>query len=304
MRLRILTAVLTVLAVAVAAPADARPRPPAPAALTATYDVDTRVLTARVTCRAAAAPACRGRLVVDVAVDGRRLRLRSTVAPRRGAPATLRRRLTPGEARRMLEADGAVFATLRRRGRAPLDLSASLAVRASCRSGRAVAADGDAVLRSVPGAGILLCRAGAEAPVVLADGDAGVDPATVRLAGPFAAYASTGGHRCLDTHVVVVDVASRRPVTTVPAGARTVSVANGCDGSAGVAALVLRPSGAVAWITGVGDAGVREVWRADATGAAPELLDAGADVAPGSLTLAATTVTWTRGGAMRAAALP
>lgn len=203
----------------------------------------------------------------------------------------------------MLEADGAVFATLRRRGRPAVDLSASLAVRASCRSGRAVAVDGDAVLRHVPGAGVLLCRAGAEAPVVL-DGDTDVDPATVRLAGPFMAYASTGGHRCLDTHVVVADVATRRPVATLAAGARTVSVANGCDGSAGVAALVLRPSGAVAWITRIGDAGVVEVWRTVAAGAAPELLDAGADIASGSLRLAGASVTWTRGGVARTAPLP
>jgi hypothetical protein len=62
-----------------------------------------------------------------------------------------------------------------------------------------------------------------------------------------------------------------------------------------ITSLVVKPDAAVAWIVNTDEEnGGYQVHAADKTG--PRVLATGADIAPGSLALAGSTLYWTQGG--------
>ncbi|MBV9416083.1 MAG: hypothetical protein JO363_13960 [Solirubrobacterales bacterium] len=79
------------------------------------------------------------------------------------------------------------------------------------------------------------------------------------------------------------------------------------EGVESVSSMVLKGDGAVAWIgvahSLVGHGEVIEVHAADASSSGDRLLDSGPQVAPQSLRLHGSTITWTRGAATRKATL-
>jgi hypothetical protein len=74
-----------------------------------------------------------------------------------------------------------------------------------------------------------------------------------------------------------------------------------------VVRFVVTPRGSVAWSLVQTEhrqqVGV-SIYAAPREGAPPALLEAGADIDPSSLTLAGTTVRWTRAGTARAVPMP
>lgn len=127
-----------------------------------------------------------------------------------------------------------------------------------------------------------------------------VDP--VQVSGELAAY---GLEQCgVDTgstQVVLRRLTDGRRLRSAPA-----TTSPGVESYQSVGSLVLKSDGAVAWI-GDGSSIVRhahkiEVYKADSHGSV-RLIDAGAAVAPGSLRLRGSKLTWMHGSARRAATL-
>jgi hypothetical protein len=148
--------------------------------------------------------------------------------------------------------------------------------------------DATGQLRKLGGAGVCNRPDGAVAPVT--------------LAGTVLAY---GLERCgVDTGsstVVVLNLSTgiRRadvPAATLPAGAESYS---------SVTALVLRRDGAAGWIARSASlAGRRTIYEVHRfAGGKSSLLDSGGSIAPGSLRLAGSLMTWRHGTATRSARL-
>ncbi len=124
----------------------------------------------------------------------------------------------------------------------------------------------------------------------------------VTVAGRLAAY---GLERCgIDTAtatVVVTQLTDGKTLLSTPAIAHV----PGPESFQAVKSIVAKRNGDVAWISMVSSLLAHlanmEVHRADARGRA--LLDAGTKIAPGSLRLHGSTVTWREGGRTRSAAL-
>ena len=131
------------------------------------------------------------------------------------------------------------------------------------------------------------------------------------LAGPFALMGSRvayGVERCgVDTGrslILVRALDTGRVSVDLPATSSRVGV----ESYVRVTAIVLSPSGSVAWITQAGSIvahrQLTEVHAARAGGAAgPRVLDAGPGIATRSLSLSGSTVRWRDGGRMRSARL-
>ncbi|HEY6399164.1 MAG TPA: hypothetical protein VIX82_17100 [Solirubrobacteraceae bacterium] len=124
----------------------------------------------------------------------------------------------------------------------------------------------------------------------------------VTLAGRIAAYAQV---RCgVDTassQVVVRDLADGKVLMSHPA----ISHVPGPESFESVHTIVAKRDGSIAWLAGVSSIGrpteLVEVHRVDRQGSA--LLDSGGAIAPGSLRLHGSTVTWRDRGKSRRAAL-
>jgi hypothetical protein len=245
-------ALLALVLAALAAPAAAAE----PVELTASYDVDARVMTARLTCRAPER-ACRGRLRLEIGGDGHRIQ-RATVRLRRGRAHVLRWRLTRREEEQMLESGGALLGELRRPGRSEIPFWSSVDYVVSCATGRTVAEEDGTRVRLAPGIGLFLCTADPHGrPVEFVGQDMGVDAGTVRLAQPYVALVMVAGHKCAERLLVVVDLRSGETVARVAVGAQTPSPANGCVNFAPVESVVLTSTAVT--VTWAGGAEVRTV---------------------------------------------
>lgn len=124
------------------------------------------------------------------------------------------------------------------------------------------------------------------------------------LAGRVAAYLETEfGVDSGTTQLVVVDVGARRVLRSTGVGQY---VDAGIISSEQVTRFVVTPRGSVAWSAVQTEhreqVGV-SIYAAPREGA-PALVEVGADIDPGSLTLAGTTLRWTRAGAAHTAAMP
>ncbi|HEY3725769.1 MAG TPA: hypothetical protein VGL51_01260 [Solirubrobacteraceae bacterium] len=124
---------------------------------------------------------------------------------------------------------------------------------------------------------------------------------SVRVAGRLAAY---GLETCgVDTGQTTVNV--RRLTTGKSLAQRAATTRVGVEGFQSVVSLVVKANGAVAWIGDANSLGkpkfVRQLQRLDARGF--RLLDSGRPVAPASLTLHRSTLSWRHGTAVRTATL-
>jgi hypothetical protein len=124
------------------------------------------------------------------------------------------------------------------------------------------------------------------------------------LAGRVAAYLETEfGVDSGTTQLVVVDIGARRVLRSTGVGQY---VDAGLIRSDRVVRFVVTPRGSVAWSLVQTEhrqqVGV-SIYAAPREGA-PALLEAGADIDPGSLSLAGRTVRWTRAGTARAVPMP
>jgi hypothetical protein len=123
------------------------------------------------------------------------------------------------------------------------------------------------------------------------------------LAGTFIAYAEThfSPYNVSDKYVFVRDLSTGRVVHEVPTGV-AVKPVPGQVGLGTVVALVVEGDGSVAWIVGTGpENGTYQVHAVD--GAGSRVLAVGADIDPGSLALAGSTLYWTQSGQPRSATL-
>ena len=129
-----------------------------------------------------------------------------------------------------------------------------------------------------------------------------VDP--VAVAGHDAAYGvSSFGVDTVRTSVVVRRLADGKQLGEFAATGTGV-----VEGVGSVSSLVLKGDGALAWIgvarSLVGHGEAIEVHAADtSSSSADRLLDSGAQIAPGSLRLHGSTITWKHGAATRHATL-
>jgi hypothetical protein len=124
---------------------------------------------------------------------------------------------------------------------------------------------------------------------------------SVRVAGRVAGYSIT---RCgVDTGSTTVQVTRLSDGRTL--SSHDATTRQGVEGHSSVDSLVLRADGAVAWIATARSIGspkfVREVARADRGGFT--VLDSGPGVAPRSLRLHRSTLTWRDGSGRRRATL-
>jgi hypothetical protein len=127
-----------------------------------------------------------------------------------------------------------------------------------------------------------------------------VDP--VVLAGPVVAYGlDTCGTDFGSSQVMVRDLVSGKLVVSEHA----ISGGVPPESFQRVKTVVIKPDGAVAWLTGFGSVGLSgshyQVVRVDQRGHA--LLDTGTGIGPESLRLRGSKVTWTDGGRTRSATL-
>lgn len=124
----------------------------------------------------------------------------------------------------------------------------------------------------------------------------------VALAGPIVAYAtSTHGVDTASTDIVVVDVASRRTLRTIPGVGGFVDA---CIISfRELADLVVTRRGSVAWIVREGARCTTTTFGVYGAGtsATPALLEQGPAIVPGSLRVSDHTVSWQNAGQRKSA---
>ena len=269
-------------------------------------DVDRRVVVLDVRCTGRR---CAGLLQARAIIKsapisaGRRVRLRS------GRTRRVTLRLLPDGLHRFSHGGGEVgTATLRVSARVIHTADIYPHVRASCRSGDTLAATGLVRVFRVVGFGAYACELPGGKPFSLR-ADPRASPwgalgglGNLRVAGPYVALVSGFSWKCSSTWVAVFDVRTRREVRRQPSAETIESHANACTSTSSVQALVLRPTGAIAWADAPGDEGAAAIRVADAAG--ERLLDRGPDVDPASLVaLDDDRIGWTRGGQPREAPL-
>jgi hypothetical protein len=261
------------------------------------------VLTIR--CRAPHAR-CSGTLRTE-AIDGQPL------------TAATRVRLAPGHAQRLavpLRADGLRgmaesgpepigIATLSAGGRR---IAGDFTLRASptCRTGAALAASAQVRVFRVLGFGVYACLRPVGRPALVAAEDDSISPVAVEAvvaAGQYVAVSVGLSWKCASSTIVLYDVRARRRVRELPTHNTVDSSANGCTGTTDAVALLLRPSGAMAWSEAAGDDHNVTIRSVDASGL-DETLDSAPDVDARSLhALDPERIGWTRAGARRTATL-
>jgi hypothetical protein len=126
------------------------------------------------------------------------------------------------------------------------------------------------------------------------------------IAGTLVAYVDTrGGVDSGSSSIIVVDVATRRVLRSVPGVATYVDA--GIIRSEHVRSLaVIAPDGATAWIVEAGTRGrpkTLRVYDAARTGPA-RLVDEGSDIGAESLRVSGRTISWAHGTGTRSADLP
>ncbi len=124
----------------------------------------------------------------------------------------------------------------------------------------------------------------------------------VTVVGRFADYAQvTCGIDTSSSQVVVRDLTDG----TVLRSEAAISHVPGPESFESVGTIVGKRDGAIAWLAGVTSIGhpseLAEIHRVDSRG--PALLDSGGGIAPGSLRLRGSRVTWSDGGKTRSATL-
>jgi hypothetical protein len=127
----------------------------------------------------------------------------------------------------------------------------------------------------------------------------------ITLAGTIVAFThSTHGIDARNTDIVVVDVASRRTLLTVPGAGGFIDA---CFISfREVTDLLATDRGSIAWLVRKGancKTTTYEVYSAQASGGAPTLLEEGPAIVPGSLHLSDGTVSWENAGQRKSARL-
>lgn len=288
----VLLLLLAVAAALVLTPAAGARAPDRLEVLRALAVPDRGVLVLDVRCRGR----CTGRLVVTTEVNGdatfgRRVRLRT------GRRVRLELRLRrDGLAKFELEDEVFGSLELRAPGRQDAWTRFSFDLRMSCRSGTTVAATKRVRVLELRPWGTYVCARPAGRPIF-------VTPDRVhhvRVAGRFAAVADYGAWKCGGAQVLLVDVRAGRIVRRRSSSSVYDSLANGCHGTEPVGALVLTPTGAIAWTELPGDDARAHVRAVDADGTDRVLENApGVDVR--SLTLAPDdrTIAWTGDGGRR-----
>jgi hypothetical protein len=201
------------------------------------------------------------------------------------------------------EALGEVVVT-DRRGRS-LSADVIYDARVSCRTGSTLAATASVRVFRLLAFGVYACARPTGRPALMTSEDFSLVLSAVeavRIAGPFVAFSTTSAWKCSGSAVYLFDLGARRVVRVRRSQMTVDSLANGCTGSTAIVALVLRPSGAMAWTEAPGDAGQAAVRALDNTG--DRTLDIGPNVGPTSLRLVGPDeVSWTRGGQVQTAPL-
>jgi hypothetical protein len=136
----------------------------------------------------------------------------------------------------------------------------------------------------------------------------------VQFEGPYVAYAwegvgaVEGGWYEIALYDLRRGIRIYGPIDPLSVSTNTIGSAYGFTGEGFVRALVLKPNGSLAWTVDGRGAGssqsvllMREVWRLDSHGR--ELLDHGGKIAPKSLALKGSRLTWRKGGQTASAAL-
>jgi hypothetical protein len=285
------------LAVALGAPA-AQARDHLVVVGPATVHPDARTVHVTLRCDAPRAR-CAGRLAV-AAFDTPLVRPRSVrLTPRRATRLVLRLdrrglgRLGLGHADEKL-----VDVTLTPRHASHLVGSGGARPRPSCRSGQTLARAPAARVFRLAGFGVYVCSDPHRRPRQLVRENTGFEPTVVRFAraaGPYVAYVQSGGVACADSLLAILDVRTGHVVRTLRALNALPDPDDDCAFGTAIRALVLRPSGAAAWVEDAGDTGLAAVRAVDPDGTVRTL-----DVAPRidapTLRLADPgRVTWQRG---------
>jgi hypothetical protein len=180
-----------------------------------------------------------------------------------------------------------------------------LRAQVSCRTGSTLAASVSVRVFRLFAFGVYACFRPAGRPMLLAEEDYSLVQSAVeavRISGPVVAFSTLSAWKCSGWAVNVFDVGAGRIVRQRAGRTTRESVANGCVSTTAVVALVVHPSGAVAWTEAAGDAGEVALRAVDDSG--DRTLDMGPDLDPASLRLVGTDgVSWTRGGELQTAPL-
>ena len=161
-----------------------------------------------------------------------------------------------------------------------------------------------------PGRAIEACLAGRTGHMTLLAGPTGgaLEGRSLTVgasSGPLVAYLLTSfGAGSGSIRLLVADVAARRVLRELPVGHYA---DGGLAGYERPTEVVLGPEGGVGWIAAVGEAGGQGptyTVHTAATVGEPRLLDEGADIGAGSLSLTGFTLHWWHGGIEHSAPLP
>jgi len=284
------------LAAALAPTAGAAPTPGALAVSHATVAPESGVVRLTVTCSGTRAR-CRGVLSMESEYDGpvtrsRRVRL----VPRRATRVTLR--LAPGGLA-AAGSDGVEtwgYVRLQPARGAALERQVDLEPELTCRSGTTLASTAQTRVFEQEGFGVFACRRPSGTPAFVVqpteDDLQSVEVADVTIAGPYVAYVELDSYKCFAASVAEFDLRARRIVRERSSAEDDRPSAN-CSGTLPILGLVLRPSGAFAWVEGY--AGAYAVRSVDAAGT--HALGTGAAIDGASLALSGDdAVTWLDGG--------
>lgn len=300
MPLRLAVVSLVLLASSVAAP-PAVAAAPSLRVTRAIADFERRAIVVDVRCAGSRA-ACRGWLTATVLEEPVTRRRRVALVP--GQTRRVALAVRPTELRKRRWTNGADDEVVLRTRARTLVAGAFLEPRATCRTPGVTVAESElSRVLELDGFGLFACtRAGGRLLRLTAEGHLwSVDAPRPAIAGRYAAFASqSGSSQCTSHRVTVVDVVSRR-VVRERSSLQYEPAIDACSGPP-IHTLVLRPSGAVAWIEGDEHRpGPFRLRAADAAGT--RTLAEGPAIDPRSLTaLDATRLGWTDAG--RAVAAP
>jgi hypothetical protein len=273
--------------------------------LRTTLHPDERTIVMTVRCRAPKAR-CSGILRVDIGdVDPLTAPVRVRLVP--GHTRHLNLRLRANGLHRVAEQgpEQVGTVTLSTRGR---HLSGFFALSASptCRTGATLTTSPEVRVFRLLGFGVYGCLRPAGRPVLIAAEDASIFSSGVELvaaAGGYVAVAIRFSDKCSSSTIVLYNVRARRVAGMVSTANTVDGPANGCTGTSPVVALLVRPSGAMAWSEAAGDDGNVTIRSVDPSGRT-QTFDSAADIDAESLqAIDASSVRWTHGGSLRTATL-
>jgi hypothetical protein len=251
--LRALVIVSLAAALSAAAFAEAA-RASALAVSKAVADPDAGVVHLTATCWSTRAR-CRGVLSMDSEYDGPVTKPRAVrLVPRRRTRVTLR--LAPSGLAAAGASGGDVYGYVRlqpAKGDAMRTEQITLALKLSCRSGTTLASTTQTRVFQQEGFGVYACHRPAGRPAFVettfeSDMDS-TDVYDVRIAEPYVAYVTVESYKCDAYAIGVYDLGSRQVVMRRDSSVDDAPSAN-CQGTLPIDGLVLRPSGAFAWVEG------------------------------------------------------